>query len=137
MFEFLAAAAAGVTETLYSALGIIWPSQYLDHVYHTANKKVSTALAQYVAEKKMLVDIFEDKVKETPKKTFVIYNDTNYSYDFINKKANQVGRACVEIGARLGSTIAVMMYNNPAFIWTHIGRCLIIPLSAHTILYSV
>lgn len=73
-------------------------------------------------EKKFLIDIFEDFAKATPKKPFIIFNDKNYSYEYMDKRANQAGRAAVEIGIKPGTTVAVLMYNEPGIIWSYLGK---------------
>lgn len=118
--------AAGVTGALYFLLNLFWPGWYLDIMYSRSGMRVGNAMMEYISKNKMLIDIFEDTVSLTPSKTFVIYNDEKYTYTFVDKKANQVARACLEIGIVPGSTVAVMIHNSPAFIWTYLGRCYIV-----------
>ena len=69
-----------------------------------------------------IADLFEKRVRETPKKTFLIFQDNVYTYEYMDKKANQVARAALSLGLKRGDTVALMIYNEPAFIWTYLGR---------------
>ena len=115
-------AAAGVSGALYFLLNLIWPGWYLDYIYFRSNMRIGAALQEYIPKNKMLPDIFEDKVKQTPKKTFLIYDDKPFTYEYVDKKANQVARALIEMGAGTGSTVAILIHSRPSFVWTLIGK---------------
>ena len=83
--------------------------------------KILLAVKSYVKNNQMIVDIFEMRAKENPSKTFLIFQDNNYSYEFMEKKMNQVARAGLELGLKAGDVVAVLMENEPAFIWTFYG----------------
>lgn len=119
---WLFAGAAGATGALYFLMNLVWPGWYLDYIEYRANLVRDRALMKILAKGQMLVDVFEEKAKLMPQKTFIIFKNEQYSYEYVDKRANQVARACVEIGAVPGCTIAVMIYNSPEFLWTHIGK---------------
>lgn len=57
----------------------------------------------------------------TPQKTFLIFQDNNYTYDFVRKQINKMAHACLALGMRKGDVVAIMMHNEPTYIWTHHG----------------
>ena len=69
-----------------------------------------------------LVDIFEQKAAQQPDKVFVIFEDKTYTYKFMNEQANRVAHAALMIGIKRGHTVAMMNYNEPAFLWTLLGK---------------
>ena len=73
-------------------------------------------------QRKFLVDIFEEKSNEQPDKILMIYDDKTYTYGFVNKQANRVARSAMKIGIARGQTVALMVHNEPAFVWTLLGK---------------
>ncbi len=69
-----------------------------------------------------MYDIFEERAKSNPSKTFLIFQDNNYSYEFVQKQMNKISRLAYERGIRKGDVVALLMHNEPAFIWTFYGR---------------
>ncbi|XP_060586557.1 long-chain fatty acid transport protein 2-like isoform X2 [Ruditapes philippinarum] len=111
----------GVTGALYLLLNLWWPGWYLDWYYRRNNLKVGNAILHSLSRGKFLIDIFEEFANLTPQKTFIIYNDEKLSYEYIDRKANQAGRAAIEIGIKPGSVVAIMMYNEPGIVWSYLG----------------
>ncbi|KAK3092545.1 hypothetical protein FSP39_004216 [Pinctada imbricata] len=72
-------------------------------------------------EKKYLINKFEENVEKYPDQIFIIFEDREYSYFLVNKLANKVANAAARWGLQQGDTVATMMYNEPAFIWTFLG----------------
>ena len=129
----------GATGTLYLLYKWWWKNRYLDWVYQSKSTAVRNNIFECVKNKKFLVDIFEESAKRDRKKTFIIYRDRSYSYEFMDKRANQVGRTGIEIGVQPGSVIAVLMYNEPNFVSTYLGKCLSLhmPKEAYNTILSV
>lgn len=113
--------ALGVSGALYLLLNLWWPGWYLDWYYRRCLMRVTAGLTDALAKKKFLIDVFEDFVKATPNKAFIIFNDKKFSYEEMDKMANKTARACAEIGIKPGAIIAIMIYNEPAIIWTYLG----------------
>ncbi len=76
---------------------------------------------RYVRQKKTIYDIFAEKAEKIPTKTFLIFQDNNYSYDFMMKQMNKIARVAYQRGIRKGDVVALLMHNEPAFIWTLYG----------------
>ncbi len=76
---------------------------------------------RYVRQKKTIYDIFAEKAAKMPTKTFLIFQDNSYSYDFMMKQMNKIARAAYQRGIRKGDVVALLMPNEPAFLWTLYG----------------
>ncbi|BFY97259.1 hypothetical protein BsWGS_00299 [Bradybaena similaris] len=68
-----------------------------------------------------LIDKFEEFVENTPKKTFLIYEDNLFSYELVDQMACRVANIARSWGLGLRDCVAMMMHNEPAFIWTFLG----------------
>ena len=106
----------------YLSLKVLFPwilkdVQYIRKVIPQVRK-----LQQMCDQRKFLVDIFEEKSNEQPDKILMIYDDKTYTYGFVNKQANRVARSAMKIGITRGQTVALMVHNEPAFVWTLLGK---------------
>lgn len=70
---------------------------------------------------RFIINMFEEAVLRHPRKAFVIFEDRIYTYGFMNDQANKVANIAMNWGLRVGECIAIMMENEPAFIWTFLG----------------
>lgn len=70
----------------------------------------------------LAIDLFERSVKQVPTNPFVIFNDRIYTYEFMNEQACKVANIAFTLGLKLGDTVAILMLNEPAFIWTFLGK---------------
>ena len=122
MLPFLLGA-VGVGGSLFLLLRYVWPGLYLDWSYIRARKRIFDAVMKARDENTLFIDIFEEKVSKHPSKTFLIYEDRRYSYEEIDKLANKAARTALEIGLKPGDVVAVLSYNEPAFVWTYLGMC--------------
>jgi hypothetical protein len=69
------------------------------------------------------INMFEEAVEKYPKKAFVIFEDRVYSYEFMNDQANKVANIAAKWGLKVGECVAIMIENEPSFIWTFLGMC--------------
>uniref|UniRef100_A0A4W4H9I8 long-chain-fatty-acid--CoA ligase n=1 Tax=Electrophorus electricus TaxID=8005 RepID=A0A4W4H9I8_ELEEL len=66
-----------------------------------------------------ILDCFLDAVRKHPKKTFIIFENQSYSYEYADKISNKVANALLEhICPKPGDTVALYLGNEPFFIWT-------------------
>ncbi|XP_033627951.1 very long-chain acyl-CoA synthetase-like [Asterias rubens] len=65
-----------------------------------------------------IVDDFERHARTTPDKTFLIYQDVRYTYREVNREANRLAYVARHCGMKQGDTVAVLIQNEPRFIWT-------------------
>lgn len=69
-----------------------------------------------------LIDKFEKLVEESPRRTFIIYEDNLYSYEFVDQMACRVANIAKSWGLGPGDCVAIMLQNEPAFVWTFLGE---------------
>jgi acyl-CoA synthetase (AMP-forming)/AMP-acid ligase II len=67
------------------------------------------------------IDIFEKTADKYRDKTMIIYKDTSYSYAKVDRMANKIANVALGLGLKQGDTVAMLMYNEPTFIWTWLG----------------
>ncbi|KAL4227803.1 hypothetical protein ACF0H5_013240 [Mactra antiquata] len=68
-----------------------------------------------------LIEMFEENVAKHPKKPFVIFEDRVYTYDFMDAQANRVANIAASWNLKFNSCVAIMIENEPSFIWTFLG----------------
>ncbi len=68
-----------------------------------------------------LAMLLEDSTREVPKRTAVIFEDTELSYEELNATANQVANALVQLGIRRGDAVAISCQNIPYFPIVYYG----------------
>ncbi|XP_006815361.1 long-chain fatty acid transport protein 2-like, partial [Saccoglossus kowalevskii] len=112
--------AAG-TAVAAGLLRIAYP--YLSRDYHAFRQTSSflKAARVYLDSKRYIVDMFEEAAAHNPYKTFIIYENTIYTYGDINRMANKFANFVRKKGLKLGDCAAVLMYNEPSFIWSYLG----------------
>lgn len=74
-----------------------------------------------ISNRRFLINKFEEAVEKFPRKPFVIFEDRVYTYEFMNEQANRVANIAAKWGLEVGECVAIMMENEPAFIWTLLG----------------
>nr|XP_020039237.1 very long-chain acyl-CoA synthetase isoform X2 [Castor canadensis] len=69
-----------------------------------------------------ILSAFLDKVRRTPHKPFVLFQDETLTYAQVDRRSNQVARALHDhLGLRQGDCVAVFMANEPAYVWLWLG----------------
>jgi len=59
-----------------------------------------------------IVELFEERVKQNPNKTALIYNDQEISYQTLNEKSNQLAHTLKEKGIGSGKVVALLFGEN-------------------------
>lgn len=85
-------------------------------------RKYGKLVMDDLANERYLIDMFERTVKANLKKTFVIFQDRMYTYEFMNEQACRVANIAIQLGLKLGDTAAILIQNHPSFIWTFLGK---------------
>ena len=80
------------------------------------------ALLRDNLNERFLINMFEENVEKYPNKPFVIFEDKIYTYAFMNEQVNKTANIAMQWGLKLGDCVAIMMENEPAFIWTFLGN---------------
>lgn len=90
-----------------------------------ASRRVADKVVKAMLEDRRIIDAFEEVVAKHPKKTFIIFEDKLYSYELVDFMANKVANVFGKLGYTHHDTIAMMIFNEPAFVWTLLGKRLI------------
>ena len=85
-------------------------------------RRTAAAITKSMMQDKRIIDMFEEAVAKHSKKTFIIFEDKYYSYEFVDAMANKIANAVGKWNIRQTDTVAMMVYNEPAFVWTFLGR---------------
>ncbi|XP_070537567.1 long-chain fatty acid transport protein 6-like [Ptychodera flava] len=110
--------ASGAVATV-GLLNYVYP--YWRHDWRTIRfgGRFKAALNSLMERKHYVVDIFMEQAKKQPYKTCVIYNNTIYTYGDIDRMSNQFANFVRRQGLKRGDTIAMFMYNEPAYLWIY------------------
>lgn len=87
-------------------------------------KVISLLMATRNAIKtKYYTDVFEEKTDANPDRPLFITTEDGkeYTYDDVDKLANQIARWALDLGCKRGDTIALMMPSHPNFVSLWIG----------------
>ena len=71
--------------------------------------------------KSRMIDKFEAFVAKHPEKPFVIYDNLIYTYGAIDQLANRVANVAKTWNLQPRESVAIMIHNEPAFIYTFLG----------------
>jgi len=114
--------AAGVTSAAIVAWRTLYPTLGDDiRTIHTLNKMVVN-VGKTFESGMYLIDTFESHVARNPNKTCIIYEDKVYSYGFVDAMANRVASIASTWDLEPNDTVATMIQNEPAFVWTLLGK---------------
>jgi len=65
---------------------------------------------------KNLAQILDDNAAAFPDKTSLIYEDTRFTYEELNKLVNRAGNAFLDLGIKKGDRVIISLLNNPEFV---------------------
>lgn len=86
-----------------------------------ATRRASASVTKSVLADRRIIDMFEEGVAKHPTKTFIICDDKFYTYQFIDDMANRLANVVAKWNINQNDTVAMMIYNEPAFVWTFLG----------------
>jgi crotonobetaine/carnitine-CoA ligase len=66
-------------------------------------------------------DLIEEKAREHPNRTFLVYEGSRYSYREMDENANRIAHYLLQRGGRRGMGVAILMANCPAYLDVFIG----------------
>lgn len=70
---------------------------------------------------KLIISRFEDTVKKHPQKTMLVFEKSSFTYSEGNARANRIAHAAQGLGLKRGDVVAIVLANEPDFIWTVLG----------------
>ncbi|KAK3585281.1 hypothetical protein CHS0354_040225 [Potamilus streckersoni] len=116
---------------LYGAAGVVgssilaWRTLFPWIVYDIQLLKTAVKFGKHMVTNlmsgKYLIDMFEDDVQKSPTKPFIVFEDKVYTYEVMDQQANRVASIASQWKLKVGETVAIMITNEPAFIWTFLG----------------
>lgn len=114
-----AAGAAGVGVAAWKTL---FP--YITDDYRTLRQtwRVSNAIWKDLLADNRVIDMFEADVEKHPTKPFIIFEDKIYTYEYVDMMANKIANVALSWNLDQLDTVAMMIYNEPAFVWTFLGK---------------
>ncbi|XP_060085162.1 long-chain fatty acid transport protein 2-like [Ylistrum balloti] len=83
--------------------------------------QIQSQVGEKILSGKFLVDVFEEHVARNPKKALIIHENKKYSYEQVNDMANRVANLALTWNLDQNATVATMIYNEAAFVWTLLG----------------
>lgn len=110
--------AAGLSVTAWQTM---CPWLKYDLQFMKVGKNLGKKLAKDMEARRYIIEMFEDTVARCPKKTMIIFEDREYTYEFINEQAKRVANIAYEWKLKIGETVAIFIQNSPSFIWTFFG----------------
>ena len=120
-FQLLVTGGLTLTTTLY-ILSRLFPWLKYDLTFLRVMLRLAFTFKNYERKNMLTIDIFEDKVRKIPTKKLLFFEDKEYTYEFVNQQANKVANMCLSLGVKKKDVVALLIHNEPAFIWTHLGE---------------
>ncbi|XP_046350832.1 very long-chain acyl-CoA synthetase-like isoform X4 [Haliotis rufescens] len=112
------AGAAGVSVVAWKTM---FPWINHDLKVMKVGKNVKSQMEKDAESGEFLIDRFEKHVYNQPRKPFIIFEGSVFTYEYVNQQANRVANVVKTWGLSVGDTVAIMIYNEPAFVWTFLG----------------
>ena len=119
-YQKLVAASAGATGAGLLAWKTMFPWLEYDIQLVKVGKRLTTLREE--ALKTFLIDKFEEKVAKTPKKAFIVFEDNIFTYEYVDQMACKVANVAKSWGLSHGDCVAMMIENEPSFVWTFLGE---------------
>ncbi|CAL1544471.1 unnamed protein product [Lymnaea stagnalis] len=118
-YEKVLLGAAGTAGTGVVAVKTLFP--WIQHDLRQMNVESRMMKFQEKEMQSFLIDKFEKHVQDTPKKPFIIFENTVYTFELIDQLACKVAYIAKGLGLGPRDCVAIMIQNEPSFIWTFLG----------------
>ncbi|XP_041361855.1 long-chain fatty acid transport protein 6-like [Gigantopelta aegis] len=112
---------AGATGAALLSWRTLFPWIGEDVTVLKASLAVAKVMKAALENGRPFIDTFEEQVVKHGKKPLIIFDDNIYTYEFINEQANRVANIVKTWGVSCGDTVAILITNEPAFVWTTLG----------------
>ncbi|XP_078592849.1 long-chain fatty acid transport protein 2-like [Branchiostoma floridae x Branchiostoma japonicum] len=116
-------ATVGGISTAVAALNVFYPQTRQDLKFMWQFRGAMSRFRRYTSAQPpvSLVDRFLHQVQLQPDKPFVLFEDQLYTYKDVDVMSNKVANVFHGEGVTCGDTVAMLVHNEPAFIWTFLG----------------
>lgn len=121
MLKFLTAC-LGALGALYLLIRIKFPWLYGDIKFLSIAIKTVIQIEKSKRKKELPIDLFERTADKFCHKPMIIHKGRSYSFTEVDKMSNKVANVALGLGLKQGDTVAIMVYNEPAFVWTWFGK---------------
>ncbi len=95
--------------------------QWDDKFERHAKKWKSWNMQEYAQHYRVLTDIIEDKAKQFPDHVAFQIRDDPITLEALNACINQAANGFLELGVKHGDKVAIMLPNNPEFLYVWFG----------------
>jgi crotonobetaine/carnitine-CoA ligase len=95
--------------------------QWDDKAERHAKKWQSWNMQEYSQPERVLTDIIEDKVRQFPDHVVFQFRDDPITLEEFNASINQAANGFLELGVKHGDKVALMLPNNPEFLYVWFG----------------
>ncbi|KAM3608762.1 uncharacterized protein V6R79_004282 [Siganus canaliculatus] len=97
------------------------PLFFQDVNYVFKKLKSRYLVLNYIKSKYFILDRFLEWAQTQPDKPFVLFQDETFTYRDADELSNKAARALLQSGLKEGDTVAVMVGNEPMFVWLWLG----------------
>lgn len=111
----------GTSSVALAAWRVMFPWLQYDIKTIRIVRHVAGLIEQDLINKRTIIEKFEEVVSRRPRHPFVICEDRLYTYEFIDQMANRVANLALSLDLKAGDVVAMMIQNEPRFIWTFLG----------------
>ncbi len=95
--------------------------QWDDKAERHARKWESWDMQEYSQHDRVLSKIIEDKARQFPDHVVFQFRDDPITLEEFNARINQVANGFLELGVKHGDKVAIMLPNNPEFLYVWFG----------------
>ncbi len=95
--------------------------QWDDKVGRHAKKWNSWNMQEYSQHDRVLTDIIEDKARQFPDHVVFQFREDPIKLEEFNTRINQAANGFLELGVKHGDKVAIMLPNNPEFLYVWFG----------------
>ena len=95
--------------------------QWDDKVERHAKKWESWNMQEYSQHDRVLTDIIEDKARQFTDHVVFQFRDDPITLEEFNTRINQAAKGFLELGVKHGDKVAIMLPNNPEFLYVWFG----------------
>ncbi|XP_062571942.1 long-chain fatty acid transport protein 6-like isoform X2 [Saccostrea cucullata] len=122
MWTLLTGAIAGLVGATY--LGIKYWSPWIKYdleFFWSVVFNYLIPMTKEIKNGKLPINRFEETVEKHGNKVMLIYDNKSFTYNVGNARSNKIASAALSLDLKRGDVVAIILSNEPDFIWTFIG----------------
>ncbi|KAM8752034.1 long-chain fatty acid transport protein 2-like [Acanthopagrus schlegelii] len=106
---------------LFLILSFRFPYFFQDVQHVLVKLYTSRLVRKYIQTNYFIQDRFSDLVQLQPHKPFLLFRDETFTYRDADELSNKAARAFLQGGLKQGDTAALLLGNEPMFVWLWLG----------------